>query len=164
VATELEEALPGTVIQRFLNTMRLDMCAPHGWLPVVVDAGTGTPGGLPAPGRSRGRRWLLSRSNEKVTLRLGIGKETRRLIRDLPSPSVMAVISHSPRVHALARETVGTIRGDDVGYIESRPGDTGSLRQAFRVAHLILFDAACWKLMPPDVRRYTEPLRVVARR
>lgn len=126
------------------------------------------PTGPPRPGAAllRAELWprLAARlpEVERIPIRLaGGGRERERILRELPRPCVVGLLTRSRTVRAFATELAASAYGRGVSLAAPDPDDLGAVERAARVAALFLVDASCAAAVPPT-RATVRRLRLVA--
>jgi hypothetical protein len=134
---------------------QLDLMCRDPWLGVVLKA--------ELEKRLRARVWLSSDLDAPGTaLQLAPPVCFVRIVRSLPKPSVVAVISGSEVVHRLASIAVLIHGGERIGYLPVRPANRRDVDRMHRVARVVFADyselggAGRWR------RREVPPLPVIS--
>jgi len=97
-----------------------------------------------------------------VSLRLAPSVGFLRVIRSLPRPSIVAVISDSELVHRLASCATLIHGGDGVGYLPVLPANRRNLDRASRLAAAMVADYATVPRAREDLAAKVLPLAVIS--
>lgn len=99
---------------------------------------------------------------ERIPVRLGGGgREVERILRELPRPCVVVLLTRSRAVRRFATELAASAHGHGVTLATPDPTDRPAVERAGRVAALLLADASCAGAVPPT-RATVRRLRLVA--
>ncbi|MCK5448891.1 MAG: GntR family transcriptional regulator, partial [Gemmatimonadetes bacterium] len=97
-----------------------------------------------------------------VSLRLAPSVDFLRVIRSLPRPSIVAVISDSELVHRLASCATLIHGGEGVGYLPVLPANRRNLARASRLAAAMAADYATAPRAREDLATKVLPLAVIS--
>jgi GntR family transcriptional regulator len=85
-------------------------------------------------------RDALGDERRVLVFQVGTGEEVLSQCRGLPSGQTVALVSVSPTLLDMARELVGSLRGDELLILEATPAEPDQLRSVLKLADIVACD------------------------